>query len=426
MRNLSFSYPRWGQSTARKLPLRIVLFLRWIAVAGQMIAVLVAGPVLGYPLPITPLLITIGALALVTFLSQRSGRTGLNDTQSILHFTFDIAQLTVLLLLTGGLTNPFAILILAPVTVAAAILSYRSIIILSIFTIIASIILAFFHAHLLPTYFFLQPNHYIVGLAVALILAIIFIATYIFLVAEEARRLSNALNLANNALVREQKLASLGALAAAAAHELGSPLGTIAIAAKELSKSLPDHHPARADADLLLRESTRCKDILAELAAHPESASKDHFALIPARALIELAAAPYARPNIQLEIGETDPDTNLSSLLLPRRPEIVHGLENILHNALEAAHSLVMVVVSRDDEKISLSIEDDGPGFPPDMLARIGEPYLTSPVRKENHMGLGIFIAQHLILQSGGGITFANRPQGGARITMTWPKEIIL
>jgi len=404
-----------------RLQLRTVLALRWIAVIGQITAVIIAGPILGYPLPLEALMATIALLALITLLSQRSGRTSLNDNQSALHFAFDIVQLATLLFFTGGLTNPFAILILAPVTVAAAILSYNSIILLCALAILMAVILAFFHIDLpWPTPFTLPP-FYLTGLAVALILAVTFIVTYVFRVAEEARRLSNALHLAQTALEQEQRLASLGALAAAAAHELGSPLGTIAIASKEILKSLPPNHAARADADLLVKESHRCRNILAELAARPETVSQDHFPFIPASALVELAAGPYDRGEIALVIEET----GLPSPLLPHRPEIIHGLGNILHNALEAAKSTVKIKVQRKDDVIGLIIEDDGPGFTSDLLQRLGEPYLTDGPKKENHMGLGIFIAQHLIQKSGGMMKFSNCKSGGACVELSWPKDIM-
>lgn len=407
-------------SSIGRIQLRTVLFLRWIAVIGQTIAVCVAGFLLHYPLPLLPTAATILALALVTLFSQRSGRTSLNDAQSAVHFAFDIVQLAVLLFLTGGLTNPFAILMLAPVTVGAAVLSYSSTILLGLLAIFCSVILAFFHLPLPWPEAFLLPPLYLAVLALALIFATIFMVTYVFRVAEEARRLSNALHLVQTALEREQQLASLGALAAAAAHELGSPLGTIAIAAKELARSLPDAHPAKADADLLVKESMRCRDILTELAARPEHAGKDHLTQIPGRALIELASAPYRRAEIALVIQEESED---SPSLLPRQPEILHGLGNLLQNAMEMAHSQVTVSLSWKKDVLRIILEDDGPGFETDLLTRVGEPYLVTERTKENHMGLGIFIAKHLIERTGGKTHFANRPEGGAIIELTWPRS---
>jgi two-component system, sensor histidine kinase RegB len=246
-------------------------------------------------------------------------------------------------------------------------------------------------------------------------------------VAQESRRLSDALAAAQAALDREQRVSSLGALAAAAAHELGSPLGTISLVAKELARDLPADSPHRSDADLLVGQSERCREILAELSRKPDQ--KDHFHFLPAGLLVELAAAPHARPHVALRIEFSPDPSEPRDPVLPRRPEIMHGLGNLLQNAIEFAREEVKVVIAWTRAEIVITITDDGPGFPHDVLRRLGDPYLSGSSegldpgqRQGDHMGLGIFIAQNLIERTGGTVGFSNNDYGGAEARLSWPR----
>jgi two-component system sensor histidine kinase RegB len=248
-------------------------------------------------------------------------------------------------------------------------------------------------------------------------------------VAQESRRLSDALTAAQAALDRELSLSNLGALAAAAAHELGSPLGTISLVSREMQRDLSADSPLRGDVDLLVSQSARCREILAELSRRPSQT--DHFGDVPLPLLIELAAEPHRRPHVALRIEEQPDPSDPIAPSVPRRPELVHGLGNLLQNAIEFAREEVKVAVWWNAEEIGITINDDGVGFPPDLLDQLGDPYLArggdaknkQPERQGDHMGLGIFIAQHLIEQSGGLVTFGNNAYGGAEVQMSWPRN---
>jgi two-component system sensor histidine kinase RegB len=416
-----------------RIRLRTIIFIRWIAVAGQLSTLLFVHFGMGYPLPLLWSLLTVAALAIVTGGAQvrRSASHRLTDRESALYFAFDMVQLSVLLFLTGGLNNPFAILILAPVTVSATTLSYRSTLGLAALAITCINVLALYHLPLpwSAEGYALAPN-FVWGFTISLGLAVIFITSYVYRVAQESRRLSDALAAAQAALDREQSLSSLGALAAAAAHELGSPLGTISLVSRELQRELDADDPIRADIDLLVSQSARCREILAELSRRPEEQQPDHFKAMPAPLLIELAAEGHRRPEVALRVEERADPADPVVPLLPRRPELLHGLGNLLQNAIEFAREEVKVTIAWNAAEIGITISDDGKGFPRELLDRLGDPYLSSgtdmkntPERKGDHMGLGIFIAQQLIERSGGSVSFDNNSYGGAKVIATWPRS---
>ncbi len=417
-----------------RVRLRTVLIIRWIAVAGQALTLLVVHYVLGFPMQIGWAGTAVAALAAVTLAAQvrRPQSERLTDRESALYFAFDILQLAVLLYLTGGLNNPFSVLILAPVTVSAAALSHRSTLGLAGLAIACVVLLGIRHEPLpWPESGFDIPDVFVAGYAVALILAVMFLTFYVYRVAQESRRLSDALSAAQAALDREQRVSSLGALAAAAAHELGSPLGTISLIAKELARDLPKDSDHRADADLLVSQSDRCREILAELSRKPDQ-DKDHFNVLPAGLLVELAAAPHARPHVALRIEFAPDPSEPRDPVLPRRPEIMHGLGNLLQNAIEFAREEVKVLIAWTRSEIVITVTDDGPGFPPDVLRRLGDPYLSSGgegldqnQRQGDHMGLGIFIAQNLIERTGGTVGFTNNDYGGAEVRVSWPRSVL-
>jgi two-component system, sensor histidine kinase RegB len=417
-----------------RVRLRTILIIRWIAVAGQALTLLVVHYVLGFPMQIGWAGTAVAALAAVTLAAQvrRPQSERLTDRESALYFAFDILQLAVLLYLTGGLNNPFSVLILAPVTVSAAALSYRSTLGLAGLAIACVVLLGIRHEPLpWPEDGFDVPDIFVAGYAIALILAVMFLTFYVYRVAQESRRLSDALSAAQAALDREQRVSSLGALAAAAAHELGSPLGTISLVAKELARDLPKESDHRADAELLVSQSDRCREILAELSRKPEQ-DKDHFNVLPAGLLVELAAAPHARPHVALRIEFAPDPAEPRDPVMPRRPEIMHGLGNLLQNAIEFAREEVKVLIAWTRGEIVITVTDDGPGFPPDVLRRLGDPYLSSGgegldqgQRQGDHMGLGIFIAQNLIERTGGTVGFSNNDYGGAEVRVSWPRSVL-
>ncbi len=414
-----------------RVRLRTLVTTRWVAIGGQATALLVAHFALGYRLPIWWALATVAASAVVNLWAAVGRRppARIGDREAALYLAYDLVQLGVLLFLTGGLHNPFAMLILAPVTVSATILSRGSTIYLTLLAIGIVAILATFHLPLpWPTGEFTLEPIFILGLALALALSLVFIAVYVFRVAEEARRMSDAFAAAQMALDREQRLSALGGLAAAAAHGLGSPLGTIAVVARELDRDLPADSPLRPDVELLLSQCERCRDILTRLAARPEVDAGAPFSRMPIAHLIEEAAAPHrtGRVGLVLDAGSDGP---ASTPQVARSPELVHGLGNLIQNALQFARRKVRIAIRWDDAHIMVAVEDDGPGFEPGLLDHLGEPYLSGGAQgragEGEHMGLGIFIAQTLLQRTGATLRFANRRNGGAAVEVSWPRSAL-
>jgi two-component system sensor histidine kinase RegB len=411
---------------------RTLDLIRWAAVVGQAATILIVHFLLGFPLALGPALLVVAASVLVNLanLLRRDTGTRLRDRGAALYLGYDILQLAVLLFLTGGLHNPFAMLMLAPVTIAATILSQRSVLWLSSTAIGAISVLAVAHEPLpwaaSPLDF---PPEYIFGVWAALTLSTAFTAAYTWSVSGRARRMRDAFAETQLALAREQRVSAVGALAAAAAHELGSPLATIAVVAKELVRELPPGSPFAEDAALLLSQSERCRTILAELAHQPYADRGEPFTKLPVSSLVEAAGAPHRAPDIRVIYATaTGGDSNGGDMLaveeprLPRSPEILHGLGNLIQNAIQFAQREVTVTTFWSEDAVHVDITDDGLGFPANVLARVGEPYLSSRAGVSGHMGLGIFIAQTLLERTGARLTFENLPEGGAHVAIGWDR----
>jgi len=408
--------------TSGPVNLRTLILIRWVAIAGQASTILIVHYGLGFALPLVPALAVVASSALLNLLlivlRQWAARLGARD--AALYLGYDILQLAVLLYLTGGLQNPFSILILAPATVAATILSRRAVIALSILAVAAISVLALRHMPLPwraePLLF---PPELVLGAWIALVLATVFIGAYTWSIAQGARRLRDAMAATQLALAREQRVSAVGALAAAAAHELGSPLATIAVIAKELVRELPDNSPHAEDAALLLSQSERCQRILAELAQQPEEDGGSPYTRLPISALVEAAAAPYRNQGVRLILA-TAGDPAVEEPLVRRSPEIMHGLNNLVQNAVQFAAREISITIFWDASTVTVELDDDGPGFPLHLLGRLGEPYLSTRAGVTDHMGLGIFIAQSLLERSGARLAFDNLAEGGAHVAISW------
>jgi two-component system, sensor histidine kinase RegB len=405
-----------------RISLRTLVPIRWVAIAGQAVTILIVHYGLGFHLPLVlALAVVAGSVILnVVLILLRQAAARLGERDAALCLGYDILQLAILLHLTGGLHNPFSILILAPVTVAATILSRRPVIALSILAVAAISLLAVWHMPLPwrtePPVF---PPELVLGIWVALVLATVFIAGYTWSVAQEARRLRDAVTATQLALAREQRISAVGALAAAAAHELGSPLATIAVVAKELVRDLPDNSPHSEDAMLLLSQSERCRKILAELAHQPEHDGGSPYTRLPISALVEAAGAPHRDQGVKL-IFATAGHPGPEEPQVRRSPEIMHGLHNLIQNAVQFARREVSITTFWDKQAVTVEVADDGPGFPLHLLGRLGEPYISTRAGAADHMGLGIFIAQSLLERSGAKLVFDNLPEGGAHVAISW------
>jgi two-component system sensor histidine kinase RegB len=411
-----------------RLRVGTLVLIRWIAVGGQAVAILTVRFGMGFELPLTACFVAIAASAASNgwLATRRAPRARLGDREAALMLGFDLLQLVVLLFLTGGLHNPFAILILAPVTVSATILSRNATATLVALAIASITFLGLWHLPLPwdPPGGFFHPAIYLLGMWTGLSVAAVFVSAYVWSVAEEARKMSEAFAETRQALAREQRFAAVGGLAAAAAHELGSPLATIAVVAGELSRSVPPDSEFTEDVELLISQSNRCRDILAEFSRHPGEIDKLPFQHVPLSALIEEAAKPHERnrENIVLDIGR-DPRDDSAEPEVTRSPEILLAIGTLIQNAVQFAHDKVEVTIAWSAEETEISILDDGPGFANDVLLTIGEPYISSRRDENGHMGLGIFIAQTLLERTGAAISFAN--DDGAEVVIRWPRAML-
>lgn len=414
-----------GRLAARgRVRLRTLVLIRWLAIGGQTIALLLVHYGLRFDLAIVPALALVGASALLNaaLAVGWSAATRLTDRWATLLLAYDILQLAGLIFLTGGLQNPFALLFLVPVTISATILNLRSTVTLGALGMACISLLAFYHEPLPWPHGDLRlPVLYIAGVWFALAIGTAFVAAYAWRVAAEAQRMSDALAATQMALSREQRLSALGSLAAAAAHELGTPLGTIAVVAKELKRELPADSPYGDDVDLLASQAERCRDILARLAQRPDTQDDRFFHAMPLDALVEMAAAPHRRDGIALDVTV---DGDGTAPAVTHRPEIVQGLGNLIENALDFARHKVEIAVTWDSREATVTVRDDGPGLTIDILESLGEPYLTTR-REAGGMGLGVFISKTLLERTGATLAFANRPGGGAEVAITWPRGIL-
>jgi two-component system sensor histidine kinase RegB len=260
------------------------------------------------------------------------------------------------------------------------------------------------------------------GMWLAIVCTTSFAAFYSYRVSLEASQLSGALAATEIALQREMHLSELDGLAAAAAHELGTPLATISLVSKEMSREVDPGHRLYDDIQLLISQSERCRDIMKRLTTL-STGNEEHMRLLPLSSLIEEVTAPHREFGISIDVVEISPRASEPSGR--RNAAIIYGLGNLIENAVDYARTSVTVTIFHDDKEVRIVIADDGEGFAPDILQRIGEPYVTqrSAHAKAGGLGLGLFIAKTLLERSGAELTFENA--GGARITITWPRDLM-
>jgi two-component system sensor histidine kinase RegB len=425
----------WPTGVPRRgrLRIRTLTTLRWLAVAGQTITVVVVGFGLDLPVPYAPCfaLIALSAWLNVLVGLASSGQRLATENEATAHIAFDILQLAGMLYLTGGVLNPFSLLLIGPCVLAATSLSLRPVILLCLLAIAVNIAVSI-HALPLPSPNaapFDPPLINRAGGVVARILGIAFCAAYAWQAAQEAARMELALDTAHTVLAREQRLSALGALAAAAAHELGTPLATISIVAKEMARGAPKGE-LKEDADLLVSQAERCRDILRRLTREPDTGDAVHERMSLLQ-VVQDAIGPHARrPDVRVEAVVSGPP-DASPPEIWRLPEVLHALTSFVDNAVDFARSEILVTARFDARQIIIEVRDDGPGFSPDVLAKLGEPYVTSrPTGDSNRsghvgMGLGFFIAKTLLERTGASVDFRNGRGGGAMITARWRRDAL-
>jgi two-component system, sensor histidine kinase RegB len=415
------------RETRPQVRLDTILRLRWLAVLGQLATIFVVEQGLEYDLPLIPCLVVIAFSAAVNIALQ----IAFNPMRRLepLHaaglLALMIAELDALLFLTGGMDNPFLILVLAPALIAATALPPRLTLALAAFAAASSTVLTFWHLPLPWTENppFEVPMTYSIASWIATLVAIGVTTLYAYQATEQSRKLSDALAATELVLTREQHLTQLDGLAAAAAHELGTPLSTITLIVRELEKSLDPASPIASDVRTLREQAQRCRDILTKLTQL--SSADAPFDKMRLSALVEEAVAPHRGFGIAIRIRQTAPAKN--EPVTHRNPAVLYGLGNILENAVDFARETVEVDAWWDSRNVEIVIADDGPGIAPDILRKIGEPYLSRRPADSGSggLGLGVFIARTLLERSGAKVSFRNRifPAHGAIVHIMWPRE---
>jgi two-component system sensor histidine kinase RegB len=412
------------------ISLNALINLRWLAIAGQTSALAIVEWGLDFSLPAVPAFAVVGITAAANIALRLGYGTTyrLSDKEAGALLAFDTVQLAMLLYLTGGLVNPFSILFLAPVLISAMALKPRTTLLLGALVVLVASMLAV-HSHPLPWRgepMILQPA-YIIGIWASIVVSVAFIGAYAWRVADETRKLSDALAATELVLAREQQISAIDGLAAAAAHELGTPL-----VVRELERAMPENTPHGGDIKLLRQQTERCRTILRTLTSLESGLAP--FDKITLSHLVEEVVSPLRDFDTEFEIRF--PDDRSQEPVVARNPAILYGLESIVENAADFAKEKVSIDANWTEHEVEIAVSDDGPGFAPEILGRIGEPYLRargqSLLRKgkgdeEGGLGLGFFIAKTLLERGGGTLRVENRPapDTGAVVRLRWRRDAL-
>lgn len=423
--------------------LRTMILLRWFAIVGQLAAITLAEQLYNLRLEIGLCYLAVGVSVvgnlIAIFVFPENKR--LNEAENFLMVLFDLLQLCFLVYLTGGLHNPFSILILGPVIVSATIMSLRSTIIIGATALTLVSLMVFFHLPLRTEQGFILriADIFVFGQWMAITIAVVFLSIYARQITEEMNSMSDAVVATQMALSRTEMLNNLGGVVAAAAHELGTPLATIKLTSAELIEDLDDRPDLQEDARLIREQADRCRDILRSMGR----AGKEDLQIrsAPLVEVIREAAEPHVSRGKDVIIDcFAEDETDDSSLLAMRRPEIIHGIRNLIQNAVDFARATVWVEARWTDQTVTIRIMDDGPGYPSFMLGRIGDPFVRyrktererSARPEYEGMGLGLFIAKTLLERSGAELSFANANDRanshirGAVVVVVWPRDQIV
>jgi two-component system sensor histidine kinase RegB len=428
-----------GSGRGNWISLRTITTIRWIAIIGQVTALIVAQQIfaldLEYELCFLAVAVSIVLNMTGYFTFPENKLLTANENASLLFF--DLLQLVVLLFLTGGLNNPFSILVVGPVTISAATLSVRMTVILAAVTIGLVALLTQYHLPLRTMEGIILETQPIfqLGAFAGIVIAVLFSAIYSQRVVSEMSSMAEALAATQMALAREQKLTDLGGVVAAAAHELGTPLATIKLTSAELMEELGDTPELYEDAALIRAQADRCRDILRSMGRAGKSDL--HIRNMPLLTVLEEAAEPHSDRG-KLISFEEDPELTSegSEPIVQRRPEIVHGLRNLIQNAVDFSKTKVSIQTHWSEDRVTVTVIDDGPGFSSHLIGRIGSPFIskrkTDGKKRPGYdgMGLGLFIAKTLLERTGAQLTFSNlsyhsAAHSGAVVAVSWPRKTI-
>ena len=413
-----------------QLDKRTLVILRWIAIIGQYLTISIVYFVLKFELPFfyCSTIIFIGILTNF-YLQFQFKKNQLNNFTSTFFLFYDLIQLSLLLYLTGGVTNPFTILLIVPAIVSSTFLTLRSTINLSFITIIILILLTINHLPLPHSgeLHFHVPDIYLYAVPIAIIIGLTFLTYFGVRFGIESRKRTEALNKLELILAKEHELESIGLQAAAAAHSLGTPLSTITVIARELEKEIGNNPKYSKDIDLLLSETKRCSDILKDL-------SKDQLEEDSFLSDIKIEELLSAIVRSFTEISEKKisllVEQNKLNPQIERTLEITYGLRNFIGNAVKYSNSSVDVILESSNKITEVKVCDDGPGFSEDILNVLGEPYIRSKdkiISSKSGLGLGTFIGKTLLERMKANVSFDKCPKiNGAMVTIKWQTKDLL
>jgi two-component system, sensor histidine kinase RegB len=396
--------------------------IRWIAILGQLITLFTVFFLFNFTIPLSECLLVVLLSILVNFYSYfiQRGNSTLTNNKTFLFLLFDISQLVGLLFLTGGVFNPFVVLILAPIIISASYLSALSTILLSLYSILLILIINFNYIPLKWEQNFIIPFIYNIGILVALIITIIFLAIYAYLFASSARKISSALTATELKLSNQKKTTEVAYLSAAAVHELSTPLNTIFLVLNDLLKErvLVTNSVLIKDIELLKSQAERCKEILLSLSKNPHNLKDNFFEKIR---IIDLLKLNFDKFNDNKILILNDDEFNKENKIY-FKDEVNYALGNIIQNAILYSKLEINILLKMNKNNFTIKIEDDGDGFSRDILDKLGEPYIS---KNKKGMGLGIFIAKNLIENMRGNIIFYNS-NNGAVVEIKFDKTILI
>ena len=413
-----------------QLDKRTLVILRWIAIIGQYLTISIVYFVLKFELPFfyCSTIILIGILTNF-YLQFQFKKNQLNNFTSTFFLFYDLIQLSLLLYLTGGVTNPFTILLIVPAIVSSTFLTLRSTINLSFITIIILILLTINHLPLPHSgeLHFHVPDIYLYAVPIAIIIGLTFLTYFGVRFGIESRKRTEALNKLELILAKEHELESIGLQAAAAAHSLGTPLSTITVIARELEKEIGNNPKYSKDIDLLLSETKRCSDILKDLSR--DQLEEDSF-LSDIKIEELLSAIVRSFTEISEKKISLLVEQNKFNPQIERTLEITYGLRNFIGNAVKYSNSSVDVILESNNKITEVKVCDDGPGFSEDILNVLGEPYIRSKnkiISSKSGLGLGTFIGKTLLERMKANVSFDKCPNiNGAMVTIKWQTKDLL